>query len=256
MGPSSDSLGFSIFSIPHRIGYGSMQGGFYNSLYGDLTDAPLRDWSHSNALEYNPADDSVIMSVRHQDTLAKIDLATGNLIWLLGTADNWNEPWSSKRLQPTDEARMAIPSTRLVVHGLPAASCCSTMACRAPARSKSSPPLRDRYSRAVEYAADDEAMEVSQPWSYGGPGEDAFYSSYLSDVDWLPITGNILVTDGARETGPDGLPSDSSDRKRWARLFELTHTDPAEMVFEVILEEEPEYGLHIYRAKRLPSLYP
>ena len=80
-----------------------MFGGFYNSLYGDLTDAPLRDWSHSNALAYNPADDSVIMSLRHQDALAKIDLATGDLIWLLGTADNWNEPWSSKRLQPTGE---------------------------------------------------------------------------------------------------------------------------------------------------------
>jgi hypothetical protein len=100
-------------------------------------------------------------------------------------------------------------------------------------------------------------MEVSQPWSYGGPGEeDTFYSRYLSDVDWLPITGNILVTDGSRETGPDGRTSTAPDRKRWARIVELTHTDPAEKVFEVLLEEDPEYGVHIYRAKRLPSLYP
>ncbi|MFP6829502.1 MAG: aryl-sulfate sulfotransferase [Gammaproteobacteria bacterium] len=248
---------FKLLDIldPHRIGYNSMLGGFYNSLYGDLTDAPLRDWSHSNALEYNPADDSVIMSLRHQDALAKIDLATGDLIWLLGTADNWNEPWSSKRLQPTGEIEWqyhqhgssfsGTGSIMLFDNGLPRASAFQEQ-----------PAVEDRYSRAVEYAVDDEAMEVSQPWSYGGPGEDAFYSSYLSDVDWLPITGNILVTDGARETGPDGLPSDAPDRKRWARIFELTHTDPAEIVFEAILEEEPEYGLHIYRAKRLPSLYP
>ena len=115
-----------------------MQGGFYNALYGDLTDAPLRDWSHSNALEYNPADDSVIMSVRHQDTLAKIDLATGNLIW----------PWSSKRLQPSGEIEWqyhqhgsSFTGTGSIVlfdNGLPRASAFQEQ-----------PAVAGRYSRAV-----------------------------------------------------------------------------------------------------------
>ncbi len=240
---------------PHRVGYGSLGGGYYRSLYGDLVDAPLRDWSHSNALEYDPADDSVIISVRHQDVLAKVSLATGELVWLLGSSANWNEPWSSKLLEPVGDVEWqwhqhgssftGDGNIVLFDNGLPRASAFQEQ-----------PPVEGRYSRAVEYATDDEAIQVSQPWSYGGPGEDAFYSSYLSDADWLPITGNILVTDGSRGTGPDGRPSGSPDRKRWARIVEVTHTDPAEIVFEAILEEDPEYGVHIYRAKRLPSLYP
>lgn len=239
---------------PHRIGYGSLGGGYYSDLYVDA-DPPLRDWEHGNAVAYNPADDSFIVSLRHQDVLAKISLATGDLIWLLGTPANWKEPWSSKLLQPVGEVEwsyhqhgVSFTGSGNIVqfdNGVPRVSPYETQ-----------PAVEDLYSRAVEYAIDEAAMEVSQPWSYGGPGEDAFYSRYLSDVDWLPITGNILVTDGSRETGPDGRTSTAVDRKRWARILELTHTDPAETVFEVILEEDPEYGVHIYRAKRLPSLYP
>ena len=239
---------------PHRIGYGSLGGGYYSDLYAD-TDLPLRDWEHGNALVYNPDDDSFIISLRHQDVLAKVSLATSDLIWLLGTPANWKEPWSDKLLQPVGEVEWSYHqhgpsftgsgSIVMFDNGVPRVSPYETQ-----------PAVEDLYSRAVEYAVDETAMEVSQPWSYGGPGEDAFYSRYLSDVDWLPITGNILVTDGSRETGPDGRTSTAADRKLWARIVELTHTDPAEKVFEVYLEEEPEYGVHIYRAKRLPSLYP
>ncbi len=239
---------------PHRIGYNSLFGGFYNSLYGGMIDAPLRDWSHSNALEYDPADDSVIISMRHQDTVAKVSLATGEIVWMLGTGDNWEEPWSSKRLRPAGDVEWqyhqhgsSFTGTGNIVlfdNGLPRASAYQEQ-----------PAVEDRYSRAVEFSVNGETMEVSQPWSYGGPGEDAFYSSYLSDVDWMPVTGNMLITDGSRETGPDGRPSDAPDRKRWARIIEVTHTDPAEIVFEAILEEDPEYGVHIYRAKRFPDLY-
>ncbi len=239
---------------PHRIAYGSLGGGYYSGLYGDV-DPPLRDWEHGNAVAYNPADDSFIVSLRHQDVLAKVSLATGDLIWLLGTPANWKEPWSSKLLQPVGEVEwsyhqhgVSFTGSGNIVqfdNGVPRVS-----------PYEKQPAVEDLYSRAVEYAIDEAAMEVSQPWSYGGPGEDAFYSRYLSDVDWLPVTGNILMTDGSRETGPDGRTSTAVDRKRWARIVELTHTDPTETVFEVMLEEDPEYGVHIYRAKRLPSLYP
>ncbi len=240
---------------PHRIGYGSLGGGYYSDLYAGA-DLPLRDWEHGNALVYNPDDDSFIISLRHQDVLAKVSLATSELIWLLGTPANWKEPWSAKLLQPVGEVEWSYHqhgpsftgsgSIVMFDNGVPRVS-----------PYEAQPAVEDLYSRAVEYAVDEEAMEVSQPWSYGGPGEgETFYSRYLSDVDWLPITGNILVTDGSRETGPDGRTSTAADRKLWARIIELTHTDPAETVFEVILEEDPEYGVHIYRAKRLPSLYP
>jgi arylsulfate sulfotransferase len=107
----------------------------------------------------------------------------------------------------------------------------------------------ENYSRAVEYAIDDERMTVSEIWSYGGHGDEVFFSAALGDVDWLPKTGNVLLTDGFRFTS--SLP-----RVRFARIVEVTHTNPALKVFELIIGNAgPQSGWHVYRSERLASLY-
>ena len=51
------------------------------------------DWMHSNSLQYNAYDGSILLSSRHQDAVFKIDFANGtgdgHIIWELG---NTNEP--------------------------------------------------------------------------------------------------------------------------------------------------------------------
>jgi hypothetical protein len=42
------------------------------------------DWTHGNGIVFDPADDSVLVSMRHQDWILKIDHATGDLLWRLG----------------------------------------------------------------------------------------------------------------------------------------------------------------------------
>ncbi len=42
------------------------------------------DWSHGNTLLYEPKDDSVLLSLRHQDWILKIDHKTGKVLWKLG----------------------------------------------------------------------------------------------------------------------------------------------------------------------------
>ncbi len=42
----------------------------------------------------------------------------------------------------------------------------------------------------------------------------------------------------------------------WGRVFEITHTQPAEIVFEVQVKDAEGNGVLVYRAERLPSLYP
>jgi len=54
---------------------------------------------------------------------------------------------------------------------------------------------------------------------------------------------------GGPPGGPPGI-------KRWARIVEVTHTQPAEKVFELVFADEPPAGVAIYRAKHLASLYP
>lgn len=48
----------------------------------------LPDWTHSNALVYSPSDGNLLLSVRHQSWVLKIDYnngaGTGNLLWRLG----------------------------------------------------------------------------------------------------------------------------------------------------------------------------
>jgi hypothetical protein len=115
-------------------------------------------------------------------------------------------------------------------------------------------PDSEAFSRAVEFEVDAEAMEVRQVWSYQGAEGERFYSSFLSDADWLPVTGNVLITDGARVTEPENDTDDSPDHQ-WARILEVTHTTPAETVFELVIDDDPPSGWRVYRAGRLPSLY-
>ena len=76
----------------------------------------------------------------------------------------------------------------------------------------------------------------------------------------MPLTGNILVTDGARATDAEGKSAgDFSKDNIWARVIELTHTSPPKKVFELNVHvpiRDGRTGWYIYRAERLPSLYP
>ena len=54
--------------ILHTIEFGS---GFY-------------DWTHSNAIWFDPIDNSILLSVRYLSRITKIDYSTGNIIWNMG----------------------------------------------------------------------------------------------------------------------------------------------------------------------------
>jgi len=72
-----------------------------------LLSVPANDWLHTNAVQYQPLDGSLVISMRNQDWVAKIDYnngtGTGNILWIMGdggsfamnnvTGDPW--PWFS-----------------------------------------------------------------------------------------------------------------------------------------------------------------
>ena len=116
-------------------------------------------------------------------------------------------------------------------------------------------PLTESYSRAVEYSVDEEAMEVRQLWVYG-PEQENFYGRYLGDVDWHPEADTVMVNVGGAETNSDGINAPPGPgTQRWARLMEITHTQPVEKVWEMQLKQDG-VGWSIYRADRMPSVYP
>jgi arylsulfate sulfotransferase len=245
---------------PNRIGYNSLGGGFwkdhYEPLIEDIEATPIRDWSHANAIIYDESDDSYIVSVRHQDVVIKVSRETGELLWMLGPPEHWEEPWSNKRLQPVGDLQWQYHEHGPVLTGAGTILMFDNGTNRAGAFQDKT-PLEELNSRVVEFAVDAEAMEVRQVWTWGGPDDELFYSSFVSDADWLPVTGNVLVTDGARETDDNGVNAERGEGTNyWARIVEVTHTEPAEKVFELNVKEGGNGNWHVYRAERLPSLYP
>ncbi len=239
---------------PYRIAYNSLREDFWERHYDGVVDGIVHDWTHGNAIIYEEEDNSFVMSVPYQDAVIKISMDSGELVWILGNHDNWRDPWNEKLLTPVGDVEWsykhhAISHTEngtylLYDNGV----------------ARSSPfdermPVADSYTRAVEYSVDEETMEVSQPWVYG-PDDEPFYARYLGDVDWQPQTDNILVTIGAQETNADGQNAPPGPgTQRWARLVEVTHTSPAEKVWEMQLKAD-DSGWSIYRSERIPGIYP
>lgn len=241
---------------PHRIGYGSLSP-FWSSHYQGLgPEDPCRDWSHANALCYDADSDAVIVSVRNQDCLVKVDRASGQIIWILGDPAGWRPPWREHLLRPHgplewpyhQHAPELTPSGTILMYDN--------------GNHRAIPPEPKRmavenYSRAVEFDVDEDAMSVKQVWEYSGSEGETFYSPFYGETDWMPQTGNVLITDGGRVETSDGEPADAvpSDHQ-WARIVEITHDSPAEKLFEVVLDSGlgSDTGWSIYRSERLPEL--
>ncbi len=149
---------------PTRIGYLSLG----NTRRGN------KGWSHSNAALHDPRGDSIIVSVRHQNAVVKIDRTSGDLKWILGNHANWGPAFQPFLLTPVGEpfawqyaqhAMMITPS--------------GTLGLFDNGNDRASPfdgqiPVEPvaNYSRAVEFGINEETMEVRQVWEYGANAED------------------------------------------------------------------------------------
>ena len=96
---------WSLFDIidVYRIGYNSLRADFWANHYDGVVEGVVHDWTHGNALIYEEDDNAFVMSVPYQDAVIKVSMDTGELVWILGNHDNWNEPYSEKLLTPVGD---------------------------------------------------------------------------------------------------------------------------------------------------------
>jgi len=118
----------------------------------------------------------------------------------------------------------------------------------------------NNYSRAVEYDINEETMEVTQVWEYGGNISEPLYTSRVCNTDWLPKRSNVLVTFGNVDYINHARPSPYSTFATMLRIKEVTHTQPAEVVFDLSVFDYSNtnssyYGDFAYRSHRIPDLY-
>jgi arylsulfate sulfotransferase len=217
------------------------------------------DWAHGNAVIDDPRDDSIIISLRHQDAVVKFSRSTGKLIWILGPHDNWSPKFQPFLLKPVGEpfewqyhqhSPEITPSGTILLFD-------NGNFRTSPFDGKEKIPDSQNYSRAVEYAVDEQNMEVRQVWEYGKNIEKPLFAGHISDANWMPTTGNILVTFGGVSYTGGVANSDQGLGQYSTRIIEVTHDTPAKEVFDILVfDPDPKSRLQIFRSERIPDLYP
>ncbi|MBW1769221.1 MAG: aryl-sulfate sulfotransferase, partial [Deltaproteobacteria bacterium] len=224
---------------PLRINYGAFRGDwdfFYEEVFG--VSEVTRDWSHGNGVIHDPTDDSIIVSLRHQDAVVKFSRQTGELKWILGPHENWDPgQFGEFLLTPQSDYDFFFQYHQ---HA-PMITNDGTLMIYDNGNFRASPfdpvvPNEENSSRAIEYAIDENSKEIEIVWEYGLFEEETFFTPFIGDADSLPQTGNVLITFGGKQP---------------ARIIEVTHTAPAQKVFDLSIAET-----FSYRSERLPSLYP
>ena len=174
---------------PFRIGYDT----FWSYWWVRGFDQHV-DWTHANGLSYDASDDSVLISLRNQSAILKVDRGTKEIKWILGHHRRWPDHLRDKLLTPVGDLlwpgyqhnpRMTHAGTVILfdnrAHG-------GAMAF------EERLPVYKGFSRGVEFEVDEENMTVKQVWSSGdAQGDDPCFSNAMSDAWRLPVTDNRLV---------------------------------------------------------------
>jgi arylsulfate sulfotransferase len=211
----------------------------------DLTHAPygLADWTHSNAIIYSPDDGNLILSMRNQNWIIKINYQNGagdgSVLWRLGFGGDFTLPsgqapaeWNYGQHYPT----IVSPNSAGVF---------SLMF------------FNDGNGRLVDSNGD----------VCGGPGVGACYSSVpIFQLDESAMTATVLWEDnlfpyfsfccGDALLLPNGdmevdIAYDLSTTPGISDIEEVTQTLTPELVWEMQV-----HGQLAYRGLRVPSLYP
>ena len=166
--------------------------------FGDITGVgPGRNWAHVNSVDYDPTDDSIIISSRHQSAIIKIG-RDKKVKWILGSPEGWKKGWAEKVLTPVDKDGNKIKCEGSVCEGgfdwtwtqhtgwrVDAKSTKDVIYVSAfdngDGRGMEQPAMPSmKYTRGVVYKIDQKKMTVEQVYAVG---EDKGYDYYS------PVTG-------------------------------------------------------------------
>ncbi len=206
----------------------------------------LPDWTHSNALVYSPDDGNLLLSMRHQSWVLKIDYnngaGTGNILWKLGyqgdfaltqdgvpTADP--SMWFSFQHFPSIVSQTG-PETTLTIWDNGDFRLLDTAG-----DTCNDPGPNPCYSRATVFQVDESAMVANLAWS-NLPG---FYSEWGGSINQLG-NGNIEYDINS----PFGSPTLASE------VQEVNQTSSPQVIWML----DFPLPFNAYRAYRVPSLYP
>ena len=179
--------------------------------FGDIVGTgPGRNWAHVNSVDYDPTDDSIILSSRHQSAIIKIG-RDKKVKWILASPEGWKKPWADKLLAPVDANGKKLKVEGSQVEGDFDFTWTQHTAFRideksdknviyitvfdnGDARGMEQPALPEmKYSRAVVYKIDQKKMTAEQVWEYGKERGFAWYSPVTSLTRYEADKNSIMV---------------------------------------------------------------
>ena len=179
--------------------------------FGDIVGSGAgRNWVHVNSVDYDPTDDSIIISSRHQSALIKIG-RDKKVKWILGAPRGWKGEFAGKVLKPVDHQGKPISCTDATCEGGFDWTWTQHTAFRIDAKSKpgvvyltafdngdargmEQPALPEmKYSRAVVYKVDEKAGTVQQVWTFGEERGHDWFSPVTSLTEYHADKNSIFV---------------------------------------------------------------
>ena len=180
--------------------------------FGDIAGVGAgRNWAHVNSVDYDPTDDSIIISSRHQSALIKIG-RDKKVKWIMGSPEGWKGEFASKVLKPVDKDGKALKCEKSKCEGtdfdwtwtqhtgwrIDAKSDANTFYLsvfdNGDARGMEQPALPEmKYSRAVIYKIDQKKMTVEQTWEYGKERGFEWYSPITSVTEYEKDKDSVFV---------------------------------------------------------------
>lgn len=180
--------------------------------FGDITGVGVgRNWAHVNSVDYDPTDDSIIISSRHQSAAIKIG-RDKKVKWIMGAPDGWKNGLEKAVLTPVDENGKPLKCEKGVCENTnfdwtwtqhtafrideksDKRYVYLTVFDNGDGRGFEQPPLPDmKYSRAVVYKIDQKKMTVQQLWEYGKERGHKWYSPVTSLTKYEADKNSIMV---------------------------------------------------------------
>jgi hypothetical protein len=205
----------------------------------------LPDWTHANAVIYSPDDGDLVLSLRDQNWVIKIDYqngqGTGNIVWRLGpggdfTLQGGTDPfdWFYAQHAPIFLSPRTSKFFRMGVYdnGNIRPTDLSGTLCGSPGTAV---PC---YSRPVILAVNEGAKTARVLWEDKLP-YFSFFGGYFQMLTGLPLSSIEFDT------------SAQSSTPRVARIQEVTYTTNPQVLWQMDVHDQ-----YAYRAFRIPSLYP
>ena len=178
--------------------------------FGDIVGTGAgRNWAHVNSVDYDPTDDSIIISSRHQG-IAKIS-RDKTVKWILASPEGWQKDLAAKVLTPVDKSGTPIKCEGSVCEGGFDWSWTQHTAWRideksepgivyltvfdnGDARGMEQPAMPEmKYTRGVVYKVDEKKMTVEQVWEVGKDLGFEYYSPVTGLCQYQPDKDSVVV---------------------------------------------------------------